>query len=515
MKAFAKLKLWISRAWRTQAKSQSDPDPKDPSLSNFPTPAQNNMLALLPSEILANVDSYIGERDKFNLRMTCKGMRAMVEEYRQDIYRPHYLPTKLVKSSNVRYTIPFASLDCPLFPKRFSTSTILKSYQIVESKINLAPACWVCNHTIPSSAITLPSSTYYDTRSHKPVLNMRKDHVCFYARKQSYTESDVSGLRSICFKPADATIATNIIEWTSPTKCTSHIVTCCGRACLQKLGLATIQKGSPAAVFGLEVTHMERLVNQHVGIETSMMFYFTPHVVLLSEFANTSLTLRNFSFRLSDFFQVPPVYKPMYLIFNSYLKVAVQSAQPSCIGWQKKWQNLYDRPRRPRLSSSEKMGILKHFPEIEMDAGVYADFLDNFPRSRPVLPFFYTTEAGGFEYATHLVYSLSIMLHHRFSGQWCSDAYLADFGLSAIDSYRIMRNTRANLLYHLGESPLEVGTIRIIDQPYKILFEYYSLEAEEEILEIFSTTEEEDLMTTDTEEGEEGEEGEGEDNADL
>jgi hypothetical protein len=153
------------------------------SLSNFPSSC--NMMLRLSSPVLSMIESYLGSRDKLNLRLTCKLLYAELPQHELPLYRPHFMPTSTLQSSFVSATDQV--VPSPLFLERFGASKVVENAKLLRSSHSIARACMSCNHHLPHSAITLPTLVHCGVD--QPILKMSDDHKCFILFQQLIRES--------------------------------------------------------------------------------------------------------------------------------------------------------------------------------------------------------------------------------------------------------------------------------------------------------------------------------------
>lgn len=517
MQTFKTLKRWLAKR-ESKAKAVRGKD-SDWSDSNLPPQSQVNMLCRVPSPVLSMVESYLGSKDKFNLRLTCKLMNTVLPQWELPLYRPHFIPTSRLHSSFI--SAVDENIHSPLFPHRFGSEQVIENGSVLRSSHALIRACMNCNHYLPQTAVTLPSLVCHDIDP--PILNMGKDHHCFHDLPVTYSNTDTT---SSSVTPYDTAIAVNLLNFNGPTfngptEYTSTVFLVCSGRCLRALASHLCASTRPVAVIGQEINYVKKLDDNRVGVELRYFTFFSRHLSLLVEYASTNMVIRRFKFRMENFHSRPVESPYLNLDFTTFAEISLDQAFAPSKTWMdvSMLATVSTRTSYEALLAGAHMGQnggnLSWFPETEFSSEEFSLFLEHFPSIVVAHPHLYTEEENGEFLLMELTYSFSAIIFN-IGTQWWMQAYVYDHGFGREQNIAILKNLRNNLQAQYEGSPMQKGfaAIQSPAQPFltqRVLFEFNVLSCDESLDDSASVVSETssafsvDEMVTDDEEESENE----------
>lgn len=452
----------------------------------------------LPSPVLSIVESYLGSRDKLNLRLTCRLLYSTLPKWELPLYRSHFMPTSRLQSSFLSATDQV--VPSPLFLERFGSSKIVENAKLLRSSHSIARTCMSCNHHLPHSAITLPTLVHCD--ADQPILPMASDHKCFHAIPSTY-QSTQRGEKYVY--PQDSVFAVNLLQFNAPNEYTSTVFLCCSHSCFTKLAIRMCGSPAPVAVIGQEIVFVQKLDDQRIGVELRYSTYFSKHLSLLVDYASTSMVIRKFRFRMENFhYRAPSAGAYTSLDFSTFSDVTPSQAEVCSRTWTALTEAMEGATSSHmvlKAMSGLKTEGMQWFPETVMEAEAFSNFLDRFNHIATPHPYLYVEEGeeGGDLLLMEMVYSFSAIIYSD-GLDWTMEAFVHDFDFPANQNRALLRNLRTNLQTHYECSPLQRGMVGVHGTYQRLCFEFFLLSCDEEISVISdSSYEHEDLMDETTE----------------
>ena len=510
MKPFKELKEWIRKRWLTTISSSTLDGGKtsDWSLTNF-QPSVNtdsSIMLRLPSPVLSIVESYLGSKDKYNLRLTCKLLYTTLPQWELPLYRPHFMPTSTLHASfvsDIGKVVP-----SPLFLERFQADRMVEKSNVLRSSHSIASACMNCNHYLPHSAVTLPSLAYCG--KDQPILAMQHDHHCFHALERTYDKpdrmhEDDDGM----VYPQDAVFAVNLLQFITPTEYNSTVFQCCSSTCFRQLAMRMCSSPSPVAVIGQEVTMVQKLDEDGIGVELRYFTYFSRHLSLVLDYVSTRMVVRKFRFRMENFhYRAPSAGYYTCMDFNTFCKITPSEAIDLSI----KCHNVADiisnsspsHMLKAMVQNGQSSDLFRGFPERVFTSEEFSDFVEVQSCSIPPHPFLIMQdgeEPGQFRVML-MTYSFAAIIYND-GLDWCMEAFVADFQFTREGNRDLLRNLRTNLQLHYEQSPLQRGMVGVQGTFERMNFDFFLLSCEESSVVSESEYEYEDLMEEEEEEEEE------------
>lgn len=467
---------------------------------------QVNIMLRLPSPVLSIVESYLGSKDKLNLRLTCKVLFTELPQHELPLYRPHFMPTSLLKDSFV--TGIGHSLSSPLFPERF------QPYQLVDkvgpptrSSHSTVRVCMECNHYLPHSAVSLPTLVHCGTD--QPILPMDSDHQCFYARRPTSSASyevdedyGVDGVEGEVF-PQDAVFAVNVLRFNSPSEFTSTVFQCCSTHCFRHLAAKMCASPTPIAVIGQEITHVQKLENYEMLVSLRYFTYFSSHLSLLVDYNSTHMDMRTFRLRMENFHrQVGCGGSFTSFELETIAQISLLDAADCSQAWVTTCE-LTDEQPQTMLKLMTRFRGLNAFPETSLDEEEFDDLRNyyGYGFNDGQQHFLLTTPLeGGGSVTYHMNYSFAVIIHHG-STDWLMEAFVTHFDFPPNQIRALLRNLQHNLQVHYSGTSLHGGIVAMQDTSYMRFFEFLDLSCDESSVE--SVTDYDDLMEEEEEEEEE------------
>lgn len=475
-------------------------DCPDNSLLNFPS-SFNNMLNKVPSPVLSLMESYLGSKDKYNLRLTCKLLYTILPQWELPLYRSHFMPTKTLQSSfisSVGEVFP-----SPLFPERFGTGKLVEKGAILRSSHSYARACMGCNHHLPHTAITLPALIHHGKDA--PVLNMQRDHHCFHDIPVTYDSKE----KQEAVFPQDSVFAVNLLQFNAPTEYNSTVFLCCSHRCFRHLAIQMCGSPSPVAVIGQEIVFMQKLDEERLGMEMKYSTFFSKHLSLLVEYSSTNMVVRSFRFRMENFhYRAPGGGAYTSLDFAAFAEVRPADA----LGGSRLWLEQCD----VFTTTSTQMVMLKKmlqtearaqqsrwFPERSFSAQEYSDYVSRFPFALSAQPHLYLEEGeqGGDLLLMEMQYSFSAIIYND-GIDWCMEAFVHNFEFTREQNRALLKNLRNNLQAHYEQTPLQKGMVGVHGTYERLRFDFFILSCDESSIVSESSYEYEDLINEEESESE-------------
>lgn len=449
MKAFAVLQEWMRRrdAYLSHFVLGGKHADWSVSVSNFPPAFNIIMLSKLPSPVLSLVESYLGSKDKINLRATCKLLATELPQWELPLYRSHFM-------SKTFRTAAFLSTDhsipSPLFFQRFSNYAVVERAKVSTYSHTLSRTCCKCGHHLPRSALTLPSLAHYTPD--KPILPMRFDHNCFHAIKPTYGNVDPS---KHIFLPYDAVYALNLIQFDSPTTYKSTIVLCCSEHCYGQVSRRIMESPTPVAVICQIIRGVQRLGDHVAGVELGFQVSFSKHLSIVADYSSTNMIVRKFRLRMENYhYRTPPMGNYTFFDFKTFGHVTLNNGMT--VQCSKNWHLITEEVlRAPSVEAikalrrrSYEMMLREgdYFPELQMDGQIYAEFLEHFNHISSEFPFIHVIENQEENeiQVVQMAYSFSAIIYND-GPWWAIEAYVHEFDIGRERIRALLRNLRRNL----------------------------------------------------------------------
>jgi len=465
MKAFAVLQEWMRRraAYLSHFVLGGKHADWSVSVSNFPPGFNINMLCKLPSPVLSLVESYLGSKDKINLRATCKLLATELPQWELPLYRSHFM-------SKTFRTAAFLSTDhsipSPLFFQRFSNYAVIERAKVSTYSHTLSKTCCKCGHHIPRSALTLPSLAYYTPD--KPILSMSSDHRCIHAFKPTYGKADIS---KRIVHPGDAVYALNLIQFDTPTTYKSTIVLCCTGGCCERVSRRIMESPTPVAVITQRIEGVQRLGDHVAGVELGFEVYFSKHLSIVVDYSSTNMIMRKFRLRMENYhYRAPPMGNYTLFDFNSFGHITLNDGMT--VQCSKNWhlitEEVLHAPSVEAIKAlrrrSYEMMLREgdYFPELQMDGQIYAEFLEHFNHISSAYPFIHVLENQEENelQVVQMAYSFSAIIYND-GPWWAIEAYVHDFEIGRERIRALLRNLRRNLRYAFEGTELRKGMVGV------------------------------------------------------
>lgn len=467
------------------------------SLSNFPSSC--NMMLRLSSPVLSMIESYLGSRDKLNLRLTCKLLYAELPQHELPLYRPHFMPTSTLQSSFVSATDQV--VPSPLFLERFGASKVVENAKLLRSSHSIARACMSCNHHLPHSAITLPTLAHCGVD--QPILKMADDHNCFHSLPATYQREQRE--ESYVY-PIDTVFAVNLLQFNCPDEYTSTVFLCCSHSCFRTLAVRMSSAPTPVALIGQEIIFVQKLDDQRIGVELRYFTVFSRHLSLLVDYTSTTMIIRKFRFRMENFhYRAPSGGYFTSLDFNTFAEIIPKDVEACSRMWASLTETMEGAPSshmvlKSMVTTGLKTEGMQWFPETPMEAEEFSNFLERFNHIATPHPHLYVEEGeeGGDLLLMEMQYSFAAIIYND-GIDWCLEAFVHNFNFPAHQNRALLSNLRTNLQTHYECSPLQRGMVGVHGTYQRLRFEFFILSCDEVSVISASEYEYEDLMDETTE----------------
>lgn len=458
------------------------------------------MICRVPSPVLSIVESYLGSRDKLHLRLTCRLLYAELPKHELPLYRPHFMPTSTLQSSFVSATDQV--VPSPLFLERFGASKVVENAKLLRSSHSIARACMRCNHHLPHSAITLPTLVHCGVD--QPILKMGSDHKCFHSLPPTYHREQSE---EPYIYPIDTVFAVNLLQFNAPDEYTSTVFLCCSRMCFRSLAVRMCLAPTPVALIGQEISFVQKLDDQRMGVELKYFTIFSRHLSLLVDYSSTNMVIRKFRFRMENFhYRAPPGGYFTSLDFKTFAEITPKDAEACSRMWSTLTETMEAAPSshmvlKAMASAGLKTDGMQWFPETPMEAEEFSNFLDRFNHIATPHPHLYVEEGeeGGELLLMEMTYSFAAIIYND-GVDWCLEAFVHNFDFPANHQTRaLLRNLRNNLQAEYEDTMLRRGMVGVHGTYQQLLFDFFLLTCDEVSVISESSYEHEDLMDESTE----------------
>ena len=450
------------------------------------------MICRVPSPVLSIVESYLGSRDKLHLRLTCRLLYAELPKHELPYFRPHFMPTSTLQSSFVSATEQV--VPSPLFLERFGALKVVENAKLLRSSHSIARACMRCNHHLPHSAGTLPTLVHCGVD--QPILKMGEDHKCFHS------------LPAIPAVPEEDryVFAVNLLQFNAPDEYTSTVFLCCSRMCFRSLAVRMCLAPTPVALIGQEISFVQKLDDQRMGVELKYFTIFSRHLSLLVDYSSTNMVIRKFRFRMENFhYRAPPGGYFTSLDFKTFAEITPKDAEACGRMWSTLTETMEAAPSshmvlKAMASAGLKTEGMQWFPETPMEAEEFSNFLDRFNHIATPHPHLYVEEGEeeGDLLLMEMTYSFAAIIYND-GVDWCLEAFVHNFDFPANQTRALLRNLRNNLQAEYEGTMLRRGMVGIHGTYQQLLFDFFLLTCDEVSVISESSYEQDDLMDETTE----------------
>lgn len=460
------------------------------------------MLLKVPCPVLSMVESYLGSKDKFNLRLTCKLLSSILSQWELPYFRSHYVPTRTLQASFI--SAVGEVLPSPLFPERFGATKLVEKATILRSSHSIARACMKCNHNLPHTAITLPTLVHHGVDA--PILKMQSDHRCFHDLPITYESKEQ--MESVY--PQDAVFAVNLLQFNSPTEYTSTVFLCCSHGCFRDLAIKMCGSPTPVAVIGQEVTFVQKLDASRIAVELRYFTFFSKHLSLLVEYSSTNMVVRSFRFRMENFhYRAPGGGAYTSLDFSTFAEVLPAVGMDCAQSWLRTCDSITSSgPAHMLLKTMAQKGqrteeaLLQWFPEHSLTPEEFSSFLElfHFPFTTSPHPYLYVEEGeeGGDLLLFEMTYSFSAIIYND-GLDWVMEGFVHNFEFPAHQNRALLRNLRTNLQTAYEQTALQRGMVGVHGTLERLRFDFFVLSCDENSIVSASSYEYDDLIDDDEE----------------
>lgn len=486
--------LWQLRQWvrRRKARQRSFWEfPCRRQISAIDT-AASNMLVQLPAPLLSLVDTFLGCRDKFNLRMTSKQMLHACEEYKDPMYACHFIPTRMMRYACAFRYGPLNALHNPLVQAPIGICNM----PFLADRFSLAQACSHCNHTIPPTATLLPTLLNRPYATAQWAHPSPHDHKCFYKLMQLQGKLPHTADPEDVGYMFDAPYVVEVIQCFGPNDGRKYTGLTCDMDCLKNFAQTVFHShDAPALVVGTRIDQVRHLTNGKTVLRLSKVVYMDQNFNMIAEFHSAGNLMKNLKFRYAPLENIGErqifheefamlEYLPLRTEHNLHVAHNFFTATE----YQRKRTDSRVHMTSPFAALiSDKYTI--HRPEGWIWHAMNAfEFIDD-----PPIPFHSELEIldeGGFIVHARAVmtYEWSATIYYNTYSytppyQWEMKVHVRDRGVSTEENFALMRNLRFNIDLLWDASAVKHCYIQVGNTASCLNFHIDSLHADEEDLD--------------------------------
>ena len=483
--------LWQLRQWVRRRKARQRSFLEFPCRTNTCAldTATSNMLVQLPAPLLSLIDTFLGCRDKFHLRMTSKQMLHACQEYVDPLYACHFVPTRMMRYACAFRYGPLHALHHPLLQHPVGICNM----PFLADRFSLAQACAHCNHTIPPTATMLPTLLNRPYAKAQPAHPSPHDHKCFYKLMQLQGKVPYTADPEDVGYMFDAPYVVEVIQCFGPNDGRKYTGLTCDMDCLKKFAQTVFRcHDAPAVVVGTRIDQVRHLEDGTTVLRLSKVVYMDNNFEMIAEFHSAGNLMKNVKFRYAPMANTDGTrhifseefatleFLPLRTLHN--LHVASQYFTAAERQRERTDSRIHMPSPFASLISDE---YTTHHPEgwIWRAMSIY-EFVDD-----PPIPFHSELEIldeQGMIVTVRAVmtYEYSATVKFRATTeppQWEMEAYVRDRGVSTEENFALLRNLRFNIDLLWDASPVKYVYLRVGDTACGLGFRVDSLHTDERL----------------------------------